>query len=1072
MYVGEGATNRKKLSRGPGEGPTTMCVMSVLFAIVVVVVLAAIVALLAVLLARSNSASSTMSASLTQISSVISSSIGSGGGTSVSSASVVVVGCVAGAPVSGLGITPCQMQVTPGPSCANYGLLGFRIEGGALTSGQKSLAGASLPDPNNYVYVNFSSNLIRLNSFYSTLPIDAVILKSATYENVYSYLPKTFSDTGLQGANSTTQYQISYVEFCYSYALKVVVSATGQTTMNNSWSVQKTASPNVTSQFYGNSQLITYTASVGLQSSVTSSVVSGVITIFNPSPVNLSITITDYLLFPNGTQLPVTLLPGCPSIIPANGTITCGYQSSQISSQWTVQDYVYVLVNTHNAYNVSNTYSTVSISWNACSNVGPTSVTLQDALVGNTWYNITGSRTVTFTYQMACPRDSTLYVNGQYNFTKTNYVSLIETGQMASTDVFASCYAPVVTKNSSLTYTRAIVWTLAENATYDSVKASLSFPGDTLPITYSVQSNRSTTYSVPVLSGTITVYNPNPSANMPVYPIVDSVVGLDVASQPVVSCPPSLVIAPESSIVCNYTTTNGVPYVLDSNSTYQVIPAQTDISTVTFNGDDFTTTSIVVATVVTAGAPAVSMDEYNSDSNQTTTYGNYTDSFTFTWVYVASCPSLANMTSLPIQVIYISDNTSLNEPVPTVSAIAPMVNLTCVAPAFTQVYKTSIDGPLDIGQLPLTFDLYAPNGTVVESATVTNSSSVFEFTIPLVPAGLWSIEERIDSASLVGWTPTTSEPLCEFTVAYPANAGNTINSCNFTNRERALVWINHTTNGIVDSTLSWSFQINATSTVVATDNSYGDVDGMLTFGNTSLDTQTGYTICELNVPAGWISKWSVTIGSTEVSLATFNPDSALIPSSQSVGRVCYTILPSNPLHLSPGEILTINVDTNRTTIGEPRTVEYWMEWNNCSNTNNDTYATVAIDNGGWSGGYWLLEDVLDTSIPGAGISQPYNLTSCTDAVGLLSQWSNSTDCAYPLAAQLIAAESNVIAGAIACNASTDAISSAQSFLTSIGFNGSGSYLPAGDAQCPTANALMTKLDYYNNGLLCSCAAYN
>ena len=77
-----------------------------------------------------------------------------------------------------------------------------------------------------------------------------------------------------------------------------------------------------------------------------------------------------------------------------------------------------------------------------------------------------------------------------------------------------------------------------------------------------------------------------------------------------------------------------------------------------------------------------------------------------------------------------------------------------------------------------------------------------------------------------------------------------------------------------------------------------------------------------------------------------------------------------------------------------------------------------------------------------------------------------------MAAQLLAAQLNLSAGAETCQAVVDAVNDAQTLLASINFDGSGSFLQpkgkgGGGLLYQEANALAAILDTYNNGNLCS-----
>ena len=100
---------------------------------------------------------------------------------------------------------------------------------------------------------------------------------------------------------------------------------------------------------------------------------------------------------------------------------------------------------------------------------------------------------------------------------------------------------------------------------------------------------------------------------------------------------------------------------------------------------------------------------------------------------------------------------------------------------------------------------------------------------------------------------------------------------------------------------------------------------------------------------------------------------------------------------------------------------------------------------------------------------------CEDAVNILDKREitgrnrkQANDAAYNMAAQLLAAQINLSAGAETCSEIVAATHEGQLLLESIGFDGTGQYLRPKDGQLYTdALTLATTLDEYNNGNLCS-----
>jgi hypothetical protein len=140
------------------------------------------------------------------------------------------------------------------------------------------------------------------------------------------------------------------------------------------------------------------------------------------------------------------------------------------------------------------------------------------------------------------------------------------------------------------------------------------------------------------------------------------------------------------------------------------------------------------------------------------------------------------------------------------------------------------------------------------------------------------------------------------------------------------------------------------------------------------------------------------------------------------------------------------------------TLGFWMNWSSCSGGNQ--------------------APILDQTIAAAGGSVAIgdlDVATCDVAVRILGKRdvvtgaNRASDAAYNLAAQLLAAKLNVVAGAGTCATATSAIASAQSLLAGIDFTGTGAFLPSGGPPPPErtqANNLASTLDDYNNGLVC------
>ena len=286
-------------------------------------------------------------------------------------------------------------------------------------------------------------------------------------------------------------------------------------------------------------------------------------------------------------------------------------------------------------------------------------------------------------------------------------------------------------------------------------------------------------------------------------------------------------------------------------------------------------------------------------------------------------------------------------------------------------------------------------------------------------------------------------------------------TCTFLNKRKARASVLKTVAGQVDPSYTWTFSlvgpgVNVTDTTAA--------DGTVDFNGEQMIPGQQYTICEYLLPVGW----NVTFRVNGTQVATYNPDATKNP-PEDLGTRCYNFTPTS------GQVLAFAVD-NTHPLGGQRTIGYWKNWNRCTGGNQ---SRTADKNGGPAAGFFLIENVLPQTVGNLVIPAPATPTTtnsqgCLIAVRILgksdinSGKSMSSDGAYNLAAQLLAAMFNVQAGAKACNIQ-QTIDQANALLRSINFRGTGAYLPSKGGNQPLraqANALAKTLDDYNNGKTC------
>ncbi|MBW6474397.1 MAG: hypothetical protein K0B14_14825 [Anaerolineaceae bacterium] len=278
------------------------------------------------------------------------------------------------------------------------------------------------------------------------------------------------------------------------------------------------------------------------------------------------------------------------------------------------------------------------------------------------------------------------------------------------------------------------------------------------------------------------------------------------------------------------------------------------------------------------------------------------------------------------------------------------------------------------------------------------------------------------------------------------------------------------TDGLVDPTKNWSFALYlgpdgfGGTQVGTTSSTLDDMDGVLEFGNPALSPDKTYTICELGIAAGWSSKWWLM---PDIGLVPYNPDEDSVP-PEDLGNRCVDFGAGTVIPITVGETVHFKVD-NSYPGGDPRTPGYWKNWNRCTVGGQQFTADA---NGGWEEGFWLLEDVLDTTI-GGGISwADITIDNCDDAVMILDKRTLdgkkvASDPLHNLATHLLAAQLNFGAGACTTPEVLAKALEAETLLDKYNFDGYGhDSLPKKSPDGTIANSLATYLDQYNNGMYC------
>jgi hypothetical protein len=301
-----------------------------------------------------------------------------------------------------------------------------------------------------------------------------------------------------------------------------------------------------------------------------------------------------------------------------------------------------------------------------------------------------------------------------------------------------------------------------------------------------------------------------------------------------------------------------------------------------------------------------------------------------------------------------------------------------------------------------------------------------------------------------------------------------------------------TTNGVVNPDMTWSFELyegpdGFGTTPIGTDNTSGDADGILDFDGPALSPDLTYTVCELEIPAGYSSRWEWLVNGNPV--IPYNPN-ADDETPEDLGNRCVDFGAGTDYPVTVGTTIHFKVDNSKPG-GDPRTPGYWKNWNTC--TGGGQQFTAAA-NGGYEEGFWLLEDVLDPSISTGivwddilGDSFTFTIDTCEVAVDILDKREvadpaivadgkkKASDPLHNLATHLLAAQLNFGASACIPDFTVDpslpdiqqVALQAETLLDQYDFDGNDhEKLNKKSDDATLANYLAALLDNYNNGMYC------
>jgi hypothetical protein len=432
--------------------------------------------------------------------------------------------------------SPEPVFVDGNPRCTGLGFdYGFKVD---------------TPADGTYTFTDGSGHTVTVANddgtyfdWSATIGLDAVIVKGGDNANVYYYDPESYGDEGLHApinSNNDKPYQLSHYEFCYDYEVDVSKTAIPSFTRTYTWTIDKTASPVEVWRFAGETAPINYTVTVD-QSFVDSDwAVAGTITVANNTPFDATVTeVADTLT--GGLVAPVDCGVTFPHDLAAGESLACSYGSDLPDGSQ--------LLNTASATTdgtVGGGSGTADVVFGEPTTVhGDGDINVSDTN-GESWA-ASGDATWTYANDRSCSSDPAQYTAGYYTYTHTNTATIDETGDSDDASVKVHCYAPVVSKTAVAEFTRTYEWTISKTSDVSSLTLSAG-DANSFDVPYAVSASATYVDGGWQVSGSITVQNPNPKAELTV--ALTDVISGDIAAT--LDCGGTLTIPAGGSETCGY----------------------------------------------------------------------------------------------------------------------------------------------------------------------------------------------------------------------------------------------------------------------------------------------------------------------------------------------------------------------------------------------------------------------------------------------------------------------------------------------------------------------------------------
>jgi hypothetical protein len=402
--------------------------------------------------------------------------------------------------------------------------------------------------------------------------------KFADYGPDGMYTGDAFNTATVTASNGQTDSASAATAF-NCYAPIISKTAAGTYDERHEWDVVKTVDPASQSGFAGD--VLSYNWKIMVTESVTEEnfKVAGTITVKNPAPMSMTVTLTDVLdVIANVIITPDNdcAYNNGQLTIPMGATATCGYTSTP-GGRLATKNTATATLNKI-AFNAETT-----VGWTVKVIRGNANL-VDDELDLNILLADGYEKTFTETY--TCSTDTTKYTeNYSYSEKLTNTARIISEGfeKASETETTVTCYIPEISKTAAGTYGERHEWDVTKTVAPVSQNA---FAGQTVSYEWTVVVTEQTFEENFVVDGTITVTNHNPED------------ALTVALSDVVDGVPATI----ESCTGDTDLTNGLTIAAGGTSTCKYIVGLEELS----NRMDAPTTN--TATAVLNGQPYTATD--------------------------------------------------------------------------------------------------------------------------------------------------------------------------------------------------------------------------------------------------------------------------------------------------------------------------------------------------------------------------------------------------------------------------------------------------------------------------------